>query len=178
MSATEGAICSISHYGYETIGNVRAKGICATGLIDAISLLQDFEVLDETGLLEGGEFVFEADVKLTQEDIRQFQLAKSAICSATLALMKKAQISCSDIDKVFVSGGFSAKMNLGNALKTGLLPEEFNGKIQAVNNSYLQGLIKYAQGKDDLSAFLKNAEYVDLAKDEYFQDLYIENMMF
>ena len=141
-------------------------------------MLLDWEIIDETGFMEEEVFEIAKGVTITREDIRQFQLAKSAICSATLALMKKAHISYDDIGKVFVSGGFSSKMNLGNALKTGLLPKEFNGKIKTVNNSCLQGLVDFASGKTHLSAFLENAQYVDLAKDDYFQDLFIENMMF
>ncbi|MBQ7876496.1 MAG: DUF4445 domain-containing protein [Clostridia bacterium] len=178
MSAVDGAIYSYTGKMSLVIGGGEPKGLCATGLIDAVSVLLDWEIIDETGFMEEKEFEIAKGVTITREDIRQFQLAKSAICSATLALMKKSEISYSDVGKVFVSGGFSSKMNLGNALKAGLLPKEFNGKIKTVNNSCMQGLVKFASGKSDLSAFLKNAEYVDLAKDEYFQDLFIENMMF
>ena len=178
MSATKGAIYSYSGQRYLTIDGGNPKGICATGLIDIVSILISSQIIDETGFMEDGIYEIADKISLTQNDIRQFQLAKSAIHSAVSALIKKAQITSDDIDKVFVSGGFSSKMNIGNAIKVGLFPKQFQGKIQAVNNSCLLGLVEYACEKVDTSHFLKNAEYVDLAKDAYFQDLFIENMMF
>ncbi|MBR5535627.1 MAG: DUF4445 domain-containing protein [Clostridia bacterium] len=177
MSATEGAIYSYTGNMCLIIGGGRAKGICATGLIDAIAVMLEEEIIDETGFMEE-DFEIKDSVKLTQGDIRQFQLAKSSIYSAVIALLKKAGIDFCDIDKVFVSGGFSSEMNLGNAIRAGLLPEEVRGRFYSVNNSCLGGLVKYACEKNDLDMFLKNAEYVDLASDKNFQELFIENMMF
>ncbi len=178
MSATEGAICSVSPYGMKVIGDTAPVGICATGLIDAMALMLDYEAIDETGFMEEKEYEIAKGVSVTQGDVRQFQLAKSAICSAMETMVKKAGIDYEDIDKVYVSGGFASKMNFGNAIKVGLLPKECEGKLVGINNSCLQGLVKYAVQKNDLSYFTKKAEYVDLAMDEYFQELFIENMMF
>lgn len=177
MSAVEGAIYSYTGNICLTIGNCKPKGLCATGLIDVVALLLEWGILDETGFLEE-EFKIADGVAVTQEDIRQFQLAKAAICAALEALVKKAQITFDDIDKVYVAGGFSSKMNLGNAIKTGLLPQKARGKFYPVNNSCLKGLVKYACEKNDFEIFLKNAQYVDLAKDEYFQNLFIEKIGF
>lgn len=177
MSAVEGAVYSYVGNRALTIGGGEPKGICATGLIDVIATLLQWEIVDETGFMEE-DFEIAKGVSLNQKDIRQFQLAKSAICATILTLLKKAEIGFDDVEKVYVAGGFSAKMNVGNAIKTGLLPKEVRGKICAVDNSCLQGLIKYACEKNDFEVFLKNAEYVDLAKDEYFQDLFIEKMGF
>lgn len=178
MSAQEGAVYSYSGGRFLTIGGGDPKGICATGLIDTIALLLEEDAIDETGFMSEGSFHIAKSVSLSQEDVRQFQLAKSAIHSAAVALIKKLKIDFSDIDKVYVSGGFSSKMNLANAFKVGLFPKEFQGKIERADNSCLLGLVKYACEKTDLSHLLENAEYIDLATDEYFQDLFIENMLF
>ena len=178
MSATEGAIYSCTEYGCMVVGNGEAKGICATGLIDAMAIMKRHEVIDETGFMEEGEYPLKDGVSITQGDVRQFQLAKSAICSAMEALTKKAGIGFESIDKVYVAGGISAKINFNNALNVGLLPKECEGKTVGVNNSCLLGIAKYATEKNDLSRFTKMAEYVDLATDVYFQDLFIENMGF
>ncbi len=177
MSAVEGAVYSYTGNMCLTVGNCEPKGLCATGLIDVVALLLEWGFLDESGFLEE-DFEIAKGVTITQEDIRQYQLAKAAICAAVEALVKKARISFEDIDKVYVAGGFSSKMNLGNAIRTGLLPREVIGKFCPINNSCLKGLVKYACEKNDFGMFLKNAEYVDLAKDEYFQDLFIEKMGF
>ncbi|MBQ8002758.1 MAG: DUF4445 domain-containing protein [Clostridia bacterium] len=178
MSAVKGAVYSYNGKLCLTIGGGEAKGVCATGLIDALAVMLNGGIVDETGFLTDKEFEIAKDVRLTQEDIRQFQLAKSAIYSGIIALIKKQKISFNDIDKVFVAGGFSAKMNLGNAIRVGLLPKEVQGRFYPVNNSSLLGCVKHACENNSFDAFLKNARYVDLAKDEYFQNLFIENMMF
>lgn len=177
MSATKGAIYSCTENTFLTIGGGEAKGICATGLIDVIALMLEGEYMDETGFIEES-FEITDNVKVTGEDVRQFQLAKSAICSAIYALVKKAATSFDCIDKVYVSGGFSSKMNVGNALRLGLLPMEAKGKIYPLDNSCLKGLCEYAQGRNSVEPLLVNAEYVDLAKDSYFGEQFIENMMF
>lgn len=178
MSAVEGAICSCTEYGFKTVGGIDAKGICATGLIDAVSLMLKHGVIDSSGYMEEKEYNLADNVTLTQADVRQFQLAKGAICSAMEALLRIAGISFDDVERVYVSGGFSSKINFSNALSVGLFPRECQGRLEAVDNSCLKGLADYASGKIDLSRFRRNAEYVDLAADEYFQELFIENMGF
>lgn len=178
MSASEGAIYSYTGRHCFTVDNKKPKGICATGLIDAIKVMLDYGIIDRNGFLEDGEFEIAENVSITQEDVRQFQVAKSAICSGVEALVKKAKIEYSDVDTVLVSGGFASKMNVGNAFRVGLLPSPVKGKTKCENNTSLLGLVKYASGERMTECFLRNAKYVDLAQDEYFKERFIENMMF
>ncbi len=178
-SATDSAISSFSIDGkFQTIGDKTPKGICGTGLIDIVAVLLEKGVIDETGYMENEEFFITDTIKLTQKDIRQFQLAKSAVYSGISALLKEKAISFKDIENLFISGGFSAKISIENAIKTGLLPEELKDKITVLNNSSLLGTIKYACEKNDLSAYLKNVEYIDLSTNSCFSYLFFENMEF
>ena len=70
------------------------------------------------------------------------------------------------------------KINIENAIRTGLLPKELKDKVIVLNNSSLLGTVKYACEQNDLSVYLKNAEYIDLSTNSYFNDLFIENMEF
>ena len=92
--------------------------------------------------------------------------------------MKIKEISFGDIHNVFVSGGFSSKINISSTVETGLLPEELADKVIPINNSSLLGSIKYATENNDLSNIVGMAEYVDLSLNNSFSDLFIENMMF
>ncbi len=179
MSATDGAIYSYSIDGsYEIINNTQPKGICGTGLIDIISILLEKGIIDETGYMNCDEFFITNTIKITQKDIRQFQLAKSAVYSGISALLKEKSIFFSDIENLFISGGFSAKINIENAVKTGLLPKELKEKIVVLNNSSLLGAVKYACEQNDLSVYLNNREYIDLSTNSVFSDLFINNMEF
>lgn len=178
MSASEGAVYSYADGKAETIGNAQPKGICGTGLVDIISYLLENDIIDDTGYMDCERYSITDGVFITQEDIRQYQLAKSAVFSAVMTLIELKKIIFADIDKVFISGGFSAKINIASAVKTGLLPCEFKDKCICVNNSSLLGTIKFSTENNDLSAVINKTGYIDLSLNKDFADLFIENMMF
>lgn len=182
MSATSGAICSYYNTGgalrIRTIEDALAEGICGTGLVDVMAVLLRSGVIDETGYMECGNFRLTPNVSLTQEDVRQYQLAKSAVCSAILTLMKIKDVSPYDIENIYISGGFSAKINIGNAITTGLLPPFACDRCVSVNNSSLMGAVKYVCEQNSLEKFTRVAEYVDLSSSPYFSELFVQNMMF
>ncbi|MBR5233823.1 MAG: DUF4445 domain-containing protein [Clostridia bacterium] len=177
MSAVAGAVYSYSENGYKTVSDAPVKGICGTGLVDIVAYLVDNGIVDETGYMENPFDVAEG-VSLSPSDIRQYQLAKSAVYSAIMTLIEMKNVSYDDIEKLYISGGFSAKINIENAVKTGLLPEELKDKCKAINNSSLLGTVKYACEEKDLSVYVDNSDYVDLSLNPLFSDLFIKNMMF
>lgn len=176
MCATNGAIYTYSSQGAKTIGDAPAKGICGTGLIDVITELVRNETIDETGYMECEQFELAEGVYLTQQDIRQFQTAKSAISSAIITLMKQEKISDEDLDTVYVAGGFAAKLNVHNAVELGMLPSGLASKCVAVNNSSLLGTVKYACDEEELSKYTTHAEYIDLSANPMFSELFIDNL--
>ena len=183
MSATEGAVTSFAmdeskRPVFCTIGGALPKGICGTGLVDIIAELVRTGIIDETGYMEEESFTVAEGVTLKQADVRQFQLAKSAVYSAIRALMHVTGVSYDQIDKLYISGGFSAQLNVENAIRVGLLPQELRGHIQPINNSSLLGTVKYACEGGDLSEYVEKAKYVDLATDNFFADMFIKNMEF
>lgn len=177
MSATDGAIYSYKNGSPGIIGNVSAKGICATGLVDIISELIKREIIDETGYMYCEKYEVAENVCITREDVRQYQLAKSAVYSALVTLLKTENISFSDIEKVYIAGGFSEKLSISDAIATGLLPLELQSKYVALNNTSLLGTVRFACEQNDLS-FVDIAEFADLAENPVFTELFIENMKF
>lgn len=178
MSATTGAVYEYSQGKIKTVGNVKPTGVCGTGLIDVVAELLRNGTVDETGFMESESFDIADGVEITQADIREYQLAKSAVYSAIVTLVKQKNITFDDIKTMYISGGFSAKINIENAVKTGLIPKELTAKCVAVNNSSLLGTVKYACENSDLSCFTRNAVYADLAASTDFSEEFINNMMF
>ncbi len=179
MSATPGAICAFSgKREVTTIGDEAPKGICGTGLIDIVAAFVADGTIDETGAIEDDEIKIADGVYLTQQDVRQLQLAKSAVYSAILSLMKLENIDFENIETLYISGGFSAKLNLCSAVSIGLLPSELKEKCKVLNNSSLLGTVKFACEKNYLTPYLENAKYIDLSADKNFTDLFVENMFF
>ncbi len=177
MSAVDGAIYSYKKGCIKTIGNAEPKGICGTGLVDVISELLFNNIIDKTGYMND-DFEIYPNIVITQEDVRQYQLAKSAVCSSIAVLLNENGISFDNIEKVYISGGFSSELNIDNAIKTGLLPEELKNKCEAINNSSLLGTVKYALEQNKIGNISENGKYTDLSSMLLFSELFIENMMF
>lgn len=181
MSALKGAICSVkideSGVKVETVGGKRAKGICATGLIDAIYGLLYSDVIDDSGYMEENFYLADG-VYLSPSDIRNFQLAKSAVSSAMEALISLAGIGFDKVEALYLSGGFAKKLSIPRAAVVGLIPRELSGKCRILEDSCLAGIIKYACGGSDPAALAGMAEYCDLSTDAVFAEKFIENMSF
>ncbi len=179
MSASEGAVCAYSaDDGCTVIGGGGAKGVCATGLIDVIANGIRRGLIDKTGYMEEDILQICDGVSLSRQDIREFQLAKSAIRAAIECLLHRANIGFSDIEGLYVAGGFSAGINVENAAFLGMIPPKLEGKFRGINNASLLGTMKYAFSDGDLRLPLKKAEYVDLSTDALFSQLFMEYMMF
>lgn len=189
MGGVKGAINVVREVGpffdYETIGSVKAKGICGAGLCDLIALLLKKSVISCDGTLlgkgvgvKGGVFYLTPDVRLTQSDIREFQLAKSAIRSGIEILLKKSGINACDVNRVYLAGGMGSQVNIKSACEVGLFPKEFESKFCAVGNLALSGATKYMENKANINHFLTNSKIVDLTMDQSFDKIFIENTSF
>lgn len=173
----------------ETIDGAPPIGICGTGAIEVVSELLDAGVLNKYGTfieeyLEKGFLLARAPsgekIELTQEDVRQIQMAKSAIRAGAEILMENAGVKPCELDRVYVSGGFGTFLNLKKAIRIGLLPVEFEGKAQTLGNTSLKGATKLLS-KEILDGVLSDKLHVtgsDLAGDKRFNDRYIEYMNF
>lgn len=177
MSALPGAVSEFKiDGGAKTVGNEKAVGICGTGLIDIIAELLRSEEIDETGYLEQEEpYVIAENVYITQKDIREFQVAKSAVKSAAEVLLERAGISFDDIETVYLSGGFSSFINIENAAFCGLIPKELSKKCKAIRNSSLYGAFKYSLDPRELT---EKCRYIDLMTDADFSEKFMYNINF
>jgi uncharacterized 2Fe-2S/4Fe-4S cluster protein (DUF4445 family) len=156
------------------IGGTKPEGLCASGLIDVIAYLVKKGKIDSTGYM-AEDFSIAYGVSLTPEDVREYQVAKSAVYSAIHTLVNELKISFDDIDNAYICGGFSQSLNIKNAIFTGLVPKELEGKCVLSGNTSLMGTVKYAlEGGVDKSAF-EYYQYIDLAENPYFADAFIKN---
>lgn len=179
MSASEGAVYACDGQGnVSVIGGGDGRGICATGLIDVIANAVKRGDIDETGYMENERLPVCKNVSLTAKDIREFQLAKSAIRAGIECLMRQAGVDDEQIEGLYVAGGFSMGLNRENAASVGLIPVGLAEKTVGVNNASLQGTVKYAcDGEKGWSASV-DAKYVDLSCDVNFAELFMKYMTF
>jgi len=184
MRATTGAISSVTLGNGEVrthvIGNERARGICGSGLIDAIAVFLEKGDIDTGGRVTTGDerLYLTPEVFLTQKDVRELQLAKSAIASGLQILMEEMGIAAGEVKNVFISGAFGTFISLENTRRIGLLrfPEE---KIVKMGNTALLGTKMLLF--EDLSVverILEKTRHLSLESNPRFQDIFAENMIF
>lgn len=192
MRGTEGAIdhvwmedgalrCSV-------IGGGEARGICGSGLIDAVAVLLEAGRINKRGRIQSGEewdgqraVALRDGVWLTQEDIRQVQMAKGAICAGVKLMAEQLGKQVGDIRRVLLAGAFGSYMDPESACRISLLPEELRGRITAVGNAAGSGAKLLACSKSVLekSQLLRDrVEFLELASLPAFSRTFAVSMNF
>lgn len=162
------------------IGGGQAAGICGSGLIDAIAAALELGLINKRGRILSGEeregqriLCLTDTVYLTQEDIRQVQLAKGAVHAGILLMARELDIPMARIDRVLLAGAFGSFLNPASACRIGLLPEELLPRIEAVGNAAGSGakllacdkkMLPLAQKLSEQIEFLELATLPDFAK--------------
>ena len=166
---------------YTTIDHAPATGICGSGLVDAIAVLLQAGIVDETGYMENDFHFDDSNVFLSCEDIRKFQLAKSAIRSGIDTLLHEENIHSEDIEIFEIAGGFGNYLNIESATITGLIPDALALKASPIGNAAGAGCAMILQNSEllnDCKRIASCAKTISLADSTYFSERYIENMLF
>jgi uncharacterized 2Fe-2S/4Fe-4S cluster protein (DUF4445 family) len=183
MAAVSGAISGfIAPESYKVIGNCKPVGICGSGIVDIVAYMLNTDLIDETGLLKETFVVgSEKGIEVTQQDIREIQLAKSAIYSGIRVLMNLSGTTFIDIDALFLAGGFGNYININSAMSIGLLPYEMKDRILPVGNSAGIGALQFLKSvefEERINRTLKNARYIELSNLDEFSTEFALNMNF
>lgn len=199
-------------FGITTIENRKPIGLCGSGVIDAVALLLDSGILDETGRLDldniddvenaplaphiaphiapyialdeegnASHFVLAEGVHLTKKDIREVQLAKSAVCAGIEILLQEAGLAVDDVATLYLAGGFGSSLNPATAARIGLFPTALESKVKVLGNSASFGALRYVTEENainDAQDIIRRAKYLELSNHAAFADSYIENMIF
>ena len=132
---------------------------------------------------ESGQLRVENDcgVYLTQKDIGEVQLAKAAIAAGIQLLLKKRNIEESQIQTVYLAGGFGNYMNAENAARIGLIPESFVKKVQCVGNIAGEGAkiaLLNKNERHEIERAVQSIEFLELAACPEFQDCFVDELGF
>lgn len=205
MTAQKGAIKGVSFVGdsiaLDVIGSTPAKGICGSGLIDAVSGLIRSGVIDASGRIKdraevptnlstrireelgGNSFALyrgaSGEVSLSQEDIRALQVAKSAIKAGITLLLKKAGVKPVDVQRVYVAGAFGSSLKKEGLAAIGLLDPGW--EMEAAGDAALDGAILALvsdEEKKRAEEIARAVKYVSLSGSARFQEEFIRNMNF
>ena len=183
MGAVYGAISSFTDQkNYQVIGNTAPRGICGSGIVDIVAYLLANDLLDETGLLKDTFVIHQKNsIQVSQQDIREIQLAKSAIYSGIKILINMAGLSYENIETLFLAGGFGNYINIISAIQIGLLPYELRNKINPIGNSAGIGALQYLKSENfekKIDKILKKSQYLELSNMDEFTMEFALNMNF
>ncbi len=192
-----------------TIGETDALGICGSGIIDLIAGLLDTGVIDWTGLirvetrdrlaaglrdrvvmrgeqravivLRAGEAGARGEILLTQEDVRQVQLAKGAIASGIALLQRVARVADEDIVELMLAGGFGNYVSIPSAMRIGLIPRLPLDRVRYVGNAAslgAQACVLSEPERRRAADVATRIEHVSLAAHPAFEDVFVDSMNF
>jgi len=205
MNALRGAIAYVflndRDVKLQTIGDGSPQGICGSGLIDLGGELRKVGLLDERGNLreranlpiseriqvgEKGQLQFlvtddSKPIYLTQQDVRELQLAKGAIRSGVELALREWGVTLNEVEKVYLAGAFGTYVRRESVLRIGMLPEFPLDKIRPVGNAAGQGAklcLLNRRKWEEIQALTERVEYFELSGLSDFSRVFIDSMHF
>lgn len=183
MPALKGAIAVFeSPENYKVIGETKPAGICGSGVIDVIAWMLRNNLMDESGLIQQDFEIFpQGGIRITQADIREIQLAKSAIYSGIKILLKRAGLDFEQLEALFLAGGLGNYIHIPSAIEIGLLPAELRDKIFPVGNSAGIGALQFLRSEKfskKVERIVQQSQYIELSDDDDFVLEFAMNMDF
>jgi len=181
MRAATGAISQVQVDGLNlacrVIGGGAPRGLCGSGLVDAVAAGLELGVVRPNGLL-AGPLPLAMPVELMPNDVRELQLAKGAIAAGLRLLAARLGAAPGDIETLYLAGAFGNYINRASAARIGMLrlPVE---RIVSAGNTALRGakraLYEDAAAWDGLA---RRIEHVALNEEAEFQTAFAEEMRF
>lgn len=186
MRAVTGAISEVTvQEGCLTcrvMGGGTARGVCGSGLVDAVAGALALGRVGRDGrLISGQALPLRDSVSLQQADLRELQLAKGAIAAGVQLLLRAWGAGIGDVARVWLAGAFGNSINRESARRIGLLPFPAD-RVRSVGNTALLGaklaLVQLPVERGEYGALRGVVEHVCLNEDPDFLDAYVEAMGF
>jgi uncharacterized 2Fe-2S/4Fe-4S cluster protein (DUF4445 family) len=206
--AIEAVVIDNGDLGLDVIGGVAPRSICGSGLIDAVAVMRDLGIIDGTGRFAPadaldpalpdaiGVRVIEQEgqpafclawdsqasgpaVALTQNDIREVQLAKGAIRAGIELLLRKVDMGEARIDRLLLAGAFGNYIRPQSAVRIGLLPSVPLDRVHFVGNAAASGaelLLLSDEWRRRAGTLARHIRYVETARDPGFAEVFAKAM--
>ncbi|HIJ57221.1 MAG TPA: DUF4445 domain-containing protein [Deltaproteobacteria bacterium] len=186
---------------YSEPEDMKAKGICGSGILDLLAELYKAGIVTKSGRFnnkghksdrfrknaENGqpEFVLawaeetsiDKDIVITQKDVRQIQLAKGALYAGCKLMIRRMNVE--NVDKVKIAGAFGTHVDREKALIMGLFPDCEIEKIVSVGNAAGDGCraaLLNRKKREEADWVSRNVEYIELTVEPDFQQEFMEAM--
>ena len=171
------------------------KGICGSAIIDAVAEIFRMGIIDSRGKFKRGldstriregangmEYVIAwadetsigRDIPITQQDVRQIQLAKAALFTAARTLLKRSNLESPD--KIILAGGFGSYIDKEKAMLIGLIPDCPLENVYAVGNAAGDGAriaLLNIEKRKEIETVTRRVERFELPTDPEFQNQFM-----
>jgi len=203
MPGIEGAISHVKYsngFLFDVIGSGKPKGICGSGLVDLVAVLLELGIIEESGRMlppkelpknlskyveedenGNGRLRINDEVYLSAADVRNLQLAKAAVAAGIEVLLEYKNINYTQIDSMYIAGGFGNYIDKKSAVRIGMLPSNILEKTKIVGNTSLGGICDIAKNSKNMDVMKKIcsiSNYIELSGNKLFNEYYMENMSF
>jgi uncharacterized 2Fe-2S/4Fe-4S cluster protein (DUF4445 family) len=201
MPATEGAVVGVERtdegWRCTVAGGGAPAGLCGSGLLDALAVLRSWNLVTQEGRLlspeeapprfrpllsgntegNGRGIELTKGVRLTQKDIREFQLAKGAVRAGAELLLEEVGGTWSDMEECVVAGAFGSSLRPASLVATGILPPETTKHITPLGGGAGEGCRLVLLGGDPLweeaCRIAAATHHVDLGGHPRFQETFV-----
>jgi uncharacterized 2Fe-2S/4Fe-4S cluster protein (DUF4445 family) len=204
MRASRGAIEQVSLAGndveFKTIANAAPVGLCGSGLLDVVGELAAQGGVDKNGRFQtngtlpdrpwknqfgrlDGKPVFRiaGPVYLSQKDVRQVQLAKAAVRAGIELMLRANDLTAARVDRVLIAGSFGFHLRTASLIHLGLLPREFQDRVEFVGNTSKTGARAFLLNRrlrDELQQLVLRVRVLELANDPAFEKTFVQSLSF
>jgi uncharacterized 2Fe-2S/4Fe-4S cluster protein (DUF4445 family) len=185
---------------YQVVGDLAPRGICGSGFIDLTAALCRSHALDPSGRLADRDgvngdvpsyitrelrrldglnaFTLTGSVAFTQQDVRQIQLAKSAICTAIETVLAKREAPELP-EQVIIGGSFGSAVSARSMERIGMIPARMGERVVDAGNTSLRGCVELLRDvslRGSLGSGLRHLEHIPLEQDPGYMERYVTNM--
>ena len=175
------------------IGGCAPTGLCGSGILSVVAELNRSGILHKSGRLNTHPLVEKVDGKkrfylsreyniyITQNDIRQVQLAKGAILSGIQTMLAYNEMADNDIDEVMVAGQFGAHLKAESLTGAGLIPRDLEDRVTYVGNTSKSGAYLCLMAEDERAQaedIAKNIAYIELSALDGYDNVFVKAMNF
>ena len=184
----------------EAIVTLGVTGICGSGIIEVVAEMYLAGIVTVDGIVDGDlasrtsriiqndrtwSYVLhspendESQILVTQNDIRQIQLAKAALYAGVKLLMD--HMGTDRVERIRLAGAFGSHINVKHAMVLGLIPDCVLGEVSSAGNAAGTGAriaLLNSQSREVIETLVKNIEKIETALEPKFQDYFVDAMAF
>ena len=177
-------------------------GICGSGIIEVVAEMYLSGIVTVDGIIDGelasrsplvvadgrtwSYVLYQSDltenqapILVTQNDIRQIQLAKAALYAGVKLLMDKLDID--HVDRIRLAGAFGSHINVQHAMVLGLIPDCALNQVSSAGNAAGTGAriaLLNNQSRNTIEDLVTNIEKIETAMEPKFQQYFVDAMAF